>query len=59
MRETEAALGLMFPQHVRFLVALDIIEAGLAERDRIDVAVGYVILRDLLDDHHADRADRN
>ena len=59
MREVEAALGLTFTLPVRFRTALALLEDGLAEQDWLDVAVGYVMLKELLDEARADQASRN
>jgi len=59
MREVEAALGLTFTLPVRFRTALALIEDGLAEQDWLDVAVGYVMLKELLDEARAEQASRN
>jgi len=59
MREVEAALGLTFSLPVRFRTALALLEDGLAEQDWLDVAVGYVMLKELLDEARADQASRN
>ena len=54
MREHEAALGLVFPRHVRLAVAMDAIESGIAARRLLDVAVGYLMLREVLGPADAD-----
>lgn len=59
MREVEAALGLTFSLPVRFRTALALLEDGLAEQDWLDVAVGYVMLGELLDEACVDGANRN
>lgn len=59
MRETGLMLGLTFPMHVRFATALEIIESGLASSDRLEVAVGYVMLRDLVDELREEQASEN
>lgn len=59
MRETEAALGIFFPIHVRFLTAVELIEEGLARRDWLEVAVSYLILREVLDQLREDEASQN
>jgi len=59
MREVEAVLGLTFSLPVRFRTALALIEDGLAEQDWLDMAVGYVMLKELLDEARADQASRN
>ena len=59
MREVEAALGLTFSLPIRFRTALALIEDGLAEHDWLDVAVGYVMLKELLDEARAEQASRN
>lgn len=59
MGETGLRLGLTFPMHVRFVTALEIIESGLASSDRLEVAVGYVMLRDLVDEIREEEASQN
>jgi hypothetical protein len=59
MHETGLMLGLTFPVHVRFATAMDIIESGLAASDRLEVAVGYVMLRDLVDEAREEQASEN
>lgn len=48
MRAHEVSLGLVFPVHVRLQVALDAIEAGLTSGSALEVAVGYLMLLELL-----------
>jgi len=55
MRQHEAALGLVFPGHVRLEVALDVIEAGLTSGTALKAAVGYLMLRELFDEFGSDR----
>ena len=50
MRQHETALGLVFPERVRLQVALDAIEAGLTSGVALEVAVGYLMLRELFDE---------
>lgn len=49
MRDHEAALGLAFPLHVRLDVALDAIEAGLLSGCLLEAAVGYLMLKEVLE----------
>ena len=42
-----------------YRTALALIEDGLAEQDWLDVAVGYVMLKELLDEARAEQASRN
>ena len=49
MRCVETTFGLIFPLEARLRVALDAIELGLATNQPLESAVGYLMLRDLLD----------
>lgn len=50
MRELEAATGLFFPFRVRLEVAIETIGDGLASACGLEVAVGYLMLRELVDE---------
>ncbi|MGE4164091.1 MAG: hypothetical protein AB7G23_20380 [Vicinamibacterales bacterium] len=54
MRAHEVSLGLVFPVHVRLQVALDAIEAGLTSGVALEVAVGYLMLCEVLGSPSAD-----
>lgn len=59
MRTVEAALGLTFTIPVRFRTAMAILEEGLAQGDWLDVAVGYLMLKELVDEAQSDQASWN
>jgi len=59
MQVTEAALGLVFPLHVRFLAALEMIEEGVDERDWLEVAVGFMMLREIEHEVRAEQVSQN
>ncbi len=54
MRVHEVSLSLVFLARVRLQVALDAIEAGLTSGVMLEAAVGYLMLRELLDEIGAD-----
>jgi hypothetical protein len=54
MRELQSACGLTFPLHVRLEVAIDTIRAGLAHGCALEAAVGYLMLREVVDEAHAE-----
>lgn len=54
MRELASATGLAFPLHVRLEVAIETIGTGLASGCALEVAVGYLMLRELVDEARAE-----
>lgn len=59
MRAVEVSLGLTFTLPVRFRTAMAIIKDGLVQGDWLGVAVGYLMLQELMDQAQADQASRN
>lgn len=59
MKTYEALRGRPFPFHALFLGGLDLIESGLASQDLLEVAVGYLVLRDVVDRIRSESASQN
>ena len=50
MKTLEASTGLSFPFEVRLDVAVETIGAALASGNALELALGYVMLRELVDE---------